>query len=131
MTMQTVSSSDNLIRSDIARHLLSVDGSGISIGIISTSFNALGGANVDVENSNLPGNTNPFDRKVPVKILRDLNKDSAFATDEGRALAQIIHDVAPGSEILFHTAASNQGSNSFVSNYSSDLAPISISRVRP
>lgn len=127
MTMQTVSSSDNLIRSDIARHLISVDGSGISIGIISTSFNALGGANVDVENGDLPGNTNPFDRKVPVKILRDLNKDSAFATDEGRALAQIIHDVAPGSEILFHTAASNQGSNSFVSNVSFSEAVISLS----
>ena len=91
------------LEANIARQLFNIDGTGTKVGIISTSFNAENKLKGDVINSELPGESNPDKRTVPVQILKDLGKDSAFADDEGRALAQIIHDVAPGAELSFHT----------------------------
>lgn len=84
-----------------------VDGSGIKIGIVSDSFNTLGGAFSDIENGELPGKQNPFNRSLSINVLKDLNDEVVFATDEGRALAQTIHDIAPGSELFFHTVLDN------------------------
>ena len=87
---------DASIRSDEARAQFGVDGSGLSIGILSDSFNALGGQAADVASGDLPAN---------VTILSDV--PSGFdgpMGDEGRAIAQIIHDIAPGADLLFHTA---------------------------
>jgi hypothetical protein len=93
----------NMIYSFMEKTSHRFDGSGIRVGIISDSFNALGGALADVELGELPGEQNPFDRELPVKVLSDLDPGAVVATDEGRALAQIVHDVAPGAELLFHT----------------------------
>ncbi|WP_442941581.1 hypothetical protein [Nostoc sp.] len=46
---------DHVIRSDIARKLFNVDGSGIKVGIISPSFNALSGLEADIKSGDLPG----------------------------------------------------------------------------
>jgi hypothetical protein len=92
-----------------------LDGGVIKIGIISDSFDALSGAVVDVENGELPGSRNPTGRNLPVEVLSDLDKGAEFATDEGRALAQVVHDVAPGSELLFHTFL-GKDENNFVAN---------------
>jgi hypothetical protein len=94
------------------------DGSGVKIGIVSDSFNALGGLRIDVENGELPGEQNPFGREVPVTILNDPPKGSILATDEGRALAQIVHEIAPGSELLFHSVVDSSGEVPFANSTS-------------
>ena len=76
-----------------------VDGTGIKLGVMSDSYDmALGVptyAALDVEA-----------RELPVGV--DLVEDNKFkASDEGRAMMQIIHDVAPGAELAFHTATAS------------------------
>ena len=77
---------------------LSVNGSGIKVGVLSDSFNDLGGAAADEADGALPSASN-------VQILSDL---SSGGTDEGRAMMQIVHDVAPGSSLAFYTAANSE-----------------------
>jgi hypothetical protein len=84
---------DTALGADIARSTYGVDGSGVKIGILSNSFNANGGMASDIANGYLPADTT---------ILKDMT--GSAATDEGRALAQVAHDVAPGSPIAFYTA---------------------------
>ena len=85
---------DVAMRSDIARATFSVDGSGVTIGILSDSFNLLGGEAADIAAGELPSEG--------VTILDDSSMFGGI--DEGRGMAQLIHDVAPGAELLFHTA---------------------------
>jgi len=73
------------LRSQLAASGL--DGSGVKLAIISDSFDALGGRATDVAAGELPAN---------VTVLGD-----AKGTDEGRAMAQVIHDIAPGASLLF------------------------------
>jgi subtilase family protein len=93
---------DVLMNAPTARSTFNVNGAGIKVGIISDSFNALGGMNAGVLSNNLPGigNTNGF--TTPVNIVKD-----DAGTDEGRAMAEIVHDIAPGAQILFHSAFNN------------------------
>lgn len=76
----------------------SVDGAGTSVGIIADSFDCTGGGHAqDLASGDLP---------AEVAILDDTNTESC--TDEGRALAQIVHDVAPRSRLGFHTGFNGQ-----------------------
>ncbi len=87
-------------RSDIARSTFNVTGKGSKIGIVSTSWDLLKGADAGVSAGELPGPANPNGFNLPVKVLKEgigLN-----APDEGRAMAEIIHDVAPGAELSFY-----------------------------
>ncbi|MFN6517698.1 MAG: S8 family serine peptidase [Nostoc sp. CreGUA01] len=102
MVGKVTTSGDIAIRANVARQLFGVDGSGIKVGIISTSFNALSGLNTDVKSGDLPGEANPLGYNKPVNILAD-SRNPLFADDEGRALGQIVHDIAPGAELFFHT----------------------------
>ena len=83
-----------------------VDGTGQTVGILSDSF---GDGSADVASGDLPGPGNPCGRYTPVKVLQD---DSG--TDEGRAMAQLVHDVAPGAALDFATG--DQGMTNFASN---------------
>lgn len=100
MTGKVTTQGDEVIKANIARQLFGLDGEGIKIGIISDSFNSLSGLNEDVTNGELPGEANPLGYAQPVTILADSNEP---LLDEGRALGQIIHDIAPGAELYFHT----------------------------
>ena len=62
---------DIAIKSNVARSLFSVDGSGVKVGIISTSFNAQSSLNADIKNGDLPGKDNPLGYDQPVNILAD------------------------------------------------------------
>src|SRR5262245_36749879 len=93
---------DGLMNAPTARSTFNVNGAGIKIGIISDSFNSLGTMNAGITSGNLPGPGNPNGFTTPVNILKD---DSG--TDEGRGMAEIVHDVAPGAQILFHSAFNN------------------------
>ncbi len=89
-----------LLSADTAASRFGVDGSGVKVGIISNSFGARGEDQVeaDVSAGWLPGPGNPCGYETPVTVLTE---GAAGEDDEGRAMAQIVHQVAPGAEILF------------------------------
>lgn len=99
MVGKVTSQGDRMMRAQVARRNFHLDGRGIQIGVISDSFNALEGAKKDVISGDLPGQKNPYGYTQPVRVLKDLKSGS----DEGRAMLQIITDIAPGAELLFHT----------------------------
>jgi hypothetical protein len=92
------SQGDVALRADIARSNYHVDGTGVTVGVISDAFDTLGGAAADVESGDLPA-----------EGVQVLNGESTlcgtviFCIDEGRAMLQIVHDVAPGADLLFHS----------------------------
>ena len=73
---------------------LNVNGTGIKVGVLSDSFNNLGGAAADEADGALPPGAD-------IQVLKDL---SGGGSDEGRAMMQIIHDIAPGASLAFYTA---------------------------
>ena len=88
------SQGDAAMHSDTARTMFGVDGSGVMVGTLSDSYDCTGGAASDVTSGDLPAG---------VVVLQELTGCSS-ATDEGRAMMQIVHDVAPGSSLAFHSA---------------------------
>ena len=69
-----------------------VDGSGVKVGVISDSYNCLGGAANDAAGGDLPA----------LAAITPVTEGSCTgATDEGRAMMQIVHDVAPGASLAF------------------------------
>jgi len=94
----TTTQGDEAQRSDEVRSSSGLDASGVSVGVLSNSYDqdegALTDAADDVASGDLPNQ---------VTVLQDW--DNAAATDEGRAMLQIVHDVAPQASLLFHSAA--------------------------
>lgn len=87
-------------------------GQGIRIGVISDSYNLLNAAAADVSAGELPGPGNPFGNTTPVTILEE--NTTQDGGDEGRAMLQIVHDLAPKAQLYFATAYN--GPASFASN---------------
>jgi hypothetical protein len=108
------SEGDNQLGAANARAAFAIDGSGVTVGILSDSFDrdpmALTRAADDVASGDLPGPGSPCGSSSPVGIL----DDSEEGDDEGRAMAQIVHDLAPGANLDFATAFS--GESSFAAN---------------
>ncbi len=77
---------------------LNVNGTGIKVGVLSDSFNDLGGAAEDEADGALPP-------AADIQVLKDL---ASGGTDEGRAMMQIIHDIAPGADLAFYTASDSE-----------------------
>jgi hypothetical protein len=77
---------------------LSVNGSGVKVGVLSDSFNDLGGAAADEADGALPPASD-------IDVISDLASGGA---DEGRAMMQIIHDIAPGASLAFYTAFNSE-----------------------
>src|SRR5262245_48009537 len=92
------SQGDQAMRADIARATLGISGAGVTVGVLSDSFNCKGGAAGDVASGDLS----------PVNVLQDEPLCGFSATDEGRAMLQIVHDVAPGASLAFATAEGGQ-----------------------
>ena len=87
---------DIALLADVARGTYGVDGTGIRVGIISDSFNALGGYAYDVSRGVLPDDVTVVHEGVPH------SRGNAFALeDEGRAMTQLVHAVAPGADLFF------------------------------
>jgi hypothetical protein len=91
------SQGDQAMRSDVACADFGVNGAGVTVGVLSDSFNCLGGAAADVANNDLS----------PVAVLQD-EPGCNSGTDEGRAMLQLVHDVAPGANLAFATAFTGQ-----------------------
>ncbi len=97
------SEGDVSLRADLARATYNVDGAGIRIGILSDSYDALGGAAAGIASGDLPGPGNPNGFTQEVVVLSEIEFPD-IGSDEGRAMAEIVHDVAPGAEIFFYSA---------------------------
>jgi Subtilase family len=99
------SEGDTQLNAANARSSFGVDGSGVTVGILSDSFDRDPGAAThaagDVASGDLPGPGSPCGSSSPVGVLDD---PEAEGEDEGRAMAQIVHDLAPGASIDFATA---------------------------
>jgi hypothetical protein len=92
-----------------ARSQFNVDGTGVKVGILSDSYdtktNASKHAAQDVASNDLPGTTNTCGRTTPVEVQHDFTCTPATSCgDEGRAMLQIVHDMAPGASLAFSTA---------------------------
>ncbi len=69
-----------------------IDGSGVTVGVLSDSFDTGSGSyQSDISSGDLPAG---------IQVLEDY----PGGTDEGRAMMQLIYDVAPGVDMAFHTA---------------------------
>jgi len=97
----TTTQGDVAIQANSARNNTGATGSGITVGVLSDSYDmnvdAATSAIDDIQSGDLP----PSDR---IAVLED-----AGGSDEGRAMMQIIHDVAPGADLAFQTALGGQG----------------------
>jgi len=91
---------------EAARARFGSDGSGVRVGVISDSFNNLGGYAYDVSIGVLPPD---------VAVLKDyplFTQDGVPqpGDDEGRAMAQLVHSIAPGASLAFASSGSTPAS---------------------
>ncbi len=104
-----------------AREAFNVDGDGVTVGVLSNSFNSatktITGAEVathardDEESNDLPGpHSSCFGQHVPVNVIAEAPSSASAEErdDEGRAMLQVVHDVAPRAELAFATAYSSE-----------------------
>ncbi len=85
---------DPVIHSDTFRTANNVDGTGVKVGVMSDSANEVGGGLAASEAS---GDVAPN-----VQLLAD--DPLPGPTDEGRAMLEIVHHIAPGASEAFNTA---------------------------
>jgi hypothetical protein len=104
------SQGDVALRADVARSMHTVDGTSLTIGVLSDSYDQgtnfpLTNAADDIASGDLP----PGDPVVPGGAFEGCGTGlfGTPCTDEGRAMLQIVHDLAPGAALLFHTALNN------------------------
>ncbi|MFB2982838.1 S8 family serine peptidase [Microseira sp. BLCC-F43] len=86
---------------DVLRDRYNLDGTGITIGFLSDSFNT-------AETFDISGNLDTYATNIAngylpsgINVLKEYSEPGAG--DEGRAIAQLIHAVAPGANLVFHT----------------------------
>ncbi len=92
----SLAAADQALRGTVARATSGATGAGVVIGILSDSFNATGGYAGDVAHGLLnPGAT----------VLKE---GPAGSSDEGRAMAELIHQIAPDAQIVFYSGFGGQ-----------------------
>ncbi len=106
---QVITQGDTTMRSYQVRERFGVNGTGVKIGVLSDSYNAKSAAQNDVDQGDLPGvkssgvlNNNP----VPIQLVKEYTNGGI---DEGRAMLQIVHDIAPGANLAFRTGFLSAG----------------------
>ena len=84
------------MNADNAQKQYATTGSGVRVGILSDSYNRVAGngAAAGVASGDLPSGG--------VQVVSEYTR--AGGTDEGRAMAEVVHDVAPGAAISFYSA---------------------------
>jgi Subtilase family len=101
-----------------AREEFGTSGTGVTVGVLSDSFDSAtesvrGGpiatdAEADERSDDLPGPLNTCSgQQAPVNVIAEAPEPAAgegALTDEGRAMLQVVHDVAPEAELAFATA---------------------------
>jgi hypothetical protein len=94
------------LKADVASQQFGVNGSGVTIGVLSDSVNQAAnpggrpaGLAGSVQSGDLPAGSGPGGSAV--NVIMD---GPAGDTDEGRAMLENIHDIAPGASLAFATA---------------------------
>jgi hypothetical protein len=110
------SAGDTAMHSDLVKNGFKLQGTGIKVGVISDSYNTILSATTtpvktntaaqDAAADDLPGIGNVAGNTTPVTVLKDYPFKS---TDEGRAMLQIVHDVAPKADLYFRTGFISAG----------------------
>jgi hypothetical protein len=109
----TISQGDTEMFAAAARIRFQVDGTGVTVGVLSNSYNCFDAAG-SIASGDLPAD---------VQVLADLEltlpnnnvlidptgrgncvTSYAVVQDEGRAILEVIHDLAPGAALAFHTS---------------------------
>ncbi|MCU1592283.1 MAG: neuroendocrine convertase 1, partial [Frankiales bacterium] len=86
-----VSEGDAAMRADVARHTYGADGTGIGVAVISSSVASLA---LTQARGELPA----------VTVLPGQSGNELNIGDEGTAMLEVVHDIAPGARLLFATA---------------------------
>jgi Subtilase family/MBG domain (YGX type)/Secretion system C-terminal sorting domain len=86
--------------SNLARAGYNVSGDGVKVGVLSDSYNTVLGNNAatDIANGDLPST---------IQVIKEF--PLGRRTDEGRAMLQIVSDVAPGADLAFRTGFISAG----------------------
>ncbi|HET7455190.1 MAG TPA: S8 family serine peptidase [Solirubrobacterales bacterium] len=113
-----------------AREAFDLRGKGITVGVLSDSYDAateavVTDARADVASNDLPGLASSCsEQQLPVDVLQDLAPaPGEEAGDEGRAMLQIVHDLAPHAHLAFATAFESE--ESFAANIERLARPVS------
>jgi subtilisin family serine protease len=113
-----------------AREAFNLRGSGITIGVLSDSYDVATEAvatqaQQDVASNDLPGFASSCsEQQLPVDVLQELSPaPGEEAGDEGRAMLQILHDLAPHANLAFATAFESE--ESFAENIERLAQPVS------
>lgn len=108
---EQIQGADRAVRADVVRDTMVVPGTstpitgaGVKVGIISNSFDAYGTANADAAAGYLPADP---DGTSAVTVL---GTDPARGSDEGREMAEEVHQIAPGAQLYFAASGSTQTS---------------------
>jgi Subtilase family len=121
------------LKVDEAREAFGLRGKGITVGVLSDSYDvateAADGsgpvatdAHQDIVSNDLPGLASTCsDQQVPVNVLAE--GPSSEGEDEGRAMLQIVHDLAPHASLAFATAFKSE--ISFAQNIERLARPVS------
>lgn len=97
---------------DDARSAFDLRGAGLTVGVLSDSYDrdasAVTDAEADVLSGDLPGTLGTCSgQQLPVNVLAE---GPADGSDEGRAMLQIVHDLAPHADLAFATAFESEES---------------------
>ncbi|MCU0644424.1 MAG: choice-of-anchor J domain-containing protein [bacterium] len=84
MSGDVVTEGDAILRANIARQAFRLDGSGQKVGVISTGIDHLANSQAS------------HDLPPAIEIM-----NNRFSGDEGTAILEIIHDIAPGASLAF------------------------------
>jgi len=87
------SQGDAKMKADVFRSATGLDGTGVKVGVLSDSVSQVNGGIADSQATG--------DLPATVQVLKD---GQSGDTDEGRAMLEIIHDVAPGAALAFNSA---------------------------
>ncbi|HEX5989611.1 MAG TPA: S8 family serine peptidase, partial [Solirubrobacterales bacterium] len=113
------------LRVDDAREAFELRGKGITIGVLSDSYDTASGtatdAAEDIRSNDLPGLAGTCsDQQLPVDVI---DEGPPGESDEGRAMLQIVHDLAPKASLAFATAFESE--EGFAENIERLARPVS------